>query len=275
MKLSILIRNLNEAEALRHALKAVRRQKPAFDYEIIVLDNESTDHSREIASEYGCIVKTLKRDEFTYGHALNTGLSYTSGEIVLLLSSHSILINEHFLTNLVGYFEDPKVGAVRCTRLSNRKQLFASFDQPVKVDAGKKEIGKILREDWDLLLYATCSAIRRNVWEKIPFHKTIESNEEKLWNLQMLKAGYQSLAMTSCYFMYVKDRDLRQSLNFDYVMTLSKARIAKDTVTEFTSLKEQLIGAAMRPWNEIKKLPKRIRFAFKLHKIRKIEQIDW
>ena len=49
MQLSILIRNLNEAESLEQALLALQKQQTSFDYEIVVIDNESEDNSRDIA----------------------------------------------------------------------------------------------------------------------------------------------------------------------------------------------------------------------------------
>ena len=56
MQLSILIRNLNEAKQLEQTLLALKRQQANFEYEILVIDNESDDNSVEIAERMGCMV---------------------------------------------------------------------------------------------------------------------------------------------------------------------------------------------------------------------------
>ncbi len=67
MQLSILIRNLNEAKSLEQTLLAIKKQQTNFEYEIVVIDNESDDNSVSIALQMGCKVFTLKRNEFTFG----------------------------------------------------------------------------------------------------------------------------------------------------------------------------------------------------------------
>ncbi|MFZ1801138.1 MAG: glycosyltransferase family 2 protein, partial [Chitinophagaceae bacterium] len=97
MQLSILIRNLNEAGALRQTLLSLKRQESGgLQYEVIIVDNESDDNSLEVAEELGCTVITMKRNEFTFGHALNVGISHCAGEFILVMSAHIILLNEFF-----------------------------------------------------------------------------------------------------------------------------------------------------------------------------------
>jgi len=103
MLVSVLIRNLNEGAALNICLKALKRQKVSFQYEIVIVDNESTDDSVAVAEAYGCKVVTLKRAAFSYGRAINFGFENCAGEYVLLLSSHVYLLNEDFLEQAVGY----------------------------------------------------------------------------------------------------------------------------------------------------------------------------
>src|SRR4030095_11599756 len=113
MQLSVLIRNLNEARNLEQTLLALQKQQTTFEYEVVVIDNESDDNSRDVALSKGCKVFTLPRNEFTYGHALNYGISKCSGEIIMILSAHVVLLNEFFLQKIPSYFEDPNVAGLR------------------------------------------------------------------------------------------------------------------------------------------------------------------
>jgi len=50
-KVSIIIRTKNEEEWISHCLDMVYRQS-FTDFEVILVDNESTDHTVEIARRY-------------------------------------------------------------------------------------------------------------------------------------------------------------------------------------------------------------------------------
>jgi len=88
IKLSVLIRCRNEGKSLRQVFDALKAQRCDFQWEIVVVDNESEDNTREVCHEYGARVVTLPRAEFTYGRATNFGISHSRGELILLMSAH-------------------------------------------------------------------------------------------------------------------------------------------------------------------------------------------
>jgi glycosyltransferase involved in cell wall biosynthesis len=197
MKLSILIRNKNEAKNLKRALKSVRYQEFApQDYEIVVVDDHSEDDSIQVAKDFGCRVVVLT-GTFSYGRAINFGIQECRGEIVLLLSAHNFLLGNQFLKDLVRQFDNSKIAAVRCTPVANQKQLLEShFPREIN-----KENFNVER-DWSYLIVANCCGIRREVALKCPFNEEIISNEEKLWAYELLKQGYSFLTTVPCYYSY-------------------------------------------------------------------------
>jgi glycosyltransferase involved in cell wall biosynthesis len=197
--ISILIRNKNEAKALHTALKSISAQHFTVPFEIVVVDDHSTDHSIDVAHKYGCKVVSLDKS-FTYGYAINFGVKHCQYEIILLLSSHNILISNDFSEKLIAYFADPKVAGVRCTPIANAKQVERSFDGFITIDRNNYSH----TNDWQNLLIANCSAIRKKVALEIPFNEEIRSNEEKLWCLDVMKKEYSIASNVSCYFLYNK-----------------------------------------------------------------------
>ncbi len=63
---SIIIRNRNEAKYLRPVLRALSLQE-VKNIELIVVDNESTDDSVEVARGFGAKIVTIGESSFTYG----------------------------------------------------------------------------------------------------------------------------------------------------------------------------------------------------------------
>jgi len=221
--ISILIRNKNESKALDKTLKSIHAQCFSVPFEIVVIDDHSSDHSIEVANQYGCKVVSLDRP-FTYGSAINFGVKHCQYEIILLLSSHNILLSNDFPGKLVEYFANPKVAGVRCTPIANSKQVEQSLEGFITIDRNNYSQAN----DWQNLLIANCSAIRKKVALEIVFNEAIRSNEEKLWCLEVMVKDYSIISNVPCYFLYNKKnnssaiiRDLISKFQIDGIKVIS------------------------------------------------------
>lgn len=200
--ISVLIRNKNEAISLEKAIKSICTQRFSVPFEIVVVDDGSTDNSIEVASKYGCKLVALDK-AFTYGYAINFGVKQCQYDIILLLSSHNILLSNDFPEKLIKYFSDPKVAGVRCTPIANSRQVGKSLDGFITINKDNYSHSN----DWQNLLIANCSAIRKKAALEIVFNETIRSNEEKLWCLDIMEKGYSIISNTPCYFLYNKQNN--------------------------------------------------------------------
>lgn len=202
--ISIVIRNLNEGESLRKVLQALKSQSrvPA---EIIVVDNESTDDSKQVAKEYGARVVSLPRYAFTYGRALNTGIREARQPFVLNLSAHSVPLGRTFIDDVLEPFSDPLVGAVNCREVGKKQEL-ADWPVPLRLS------GSV---DWDTLftqgLINSAAAIRRELWLRFPFDELLPFSEDVLWSRRVLLAG-QAIVMSAAMYVYLRDRTFLESV---------------------------------------------------------------
>ena len=203
MQLSILIRNLNEAISLRQTLCAIKKQQTNFEYEVVVIDNESDDNSVEVATSMGCKVFTLKRNEFTFGHALNFGIERCKGDIILILSAHVILLNEFFLQNIPAYFTDTKVAALRFVQPTSPEEMSSA----IKEGAQKltwNDTSNFVTDNWKKIIVNHCSAIRKSCWEIQQFDEKIFASEDKIWSLEILKKGFGIVYNVPGFYVYAK-----------------------------------------------------------------------
>ncbi|MCD6331055.1 MAG: glycosyltransferase family 2 protein [Thermoplasmata archaeon] len=84
MKVSIVIPTLNEEEGIGVTLDSIKREefaKRGWDLEIIIVDGNSRDRTREIAEEKGARVIIEPRKG--YGRAYKTGLKEVDGDIII------------------------------------------------------------------------------------------------------------------------------------------------------------------------------------------------
>ena len=74
MKLSLVIRCLNEEKHIGKLLAGVMEQT-VKDVEVVVVDSGSTDATLSIASRFPVKIVNIKPEDFSFGYALNVGLS--------------------------------------------------------------------------------------------------------------------------------------------------------------------------------------------------------
>jgi rhamnosyltransferase len=229
IKLSVVIRCRNEAKSLRHVFDALKAQRCSFGWEIVVVDNESEDETREVCREYGARVVTLPRREFTYGRATNAGISQARGELILLISAHAIPIGSHFFESAVAPFGDPEMAAARCLWLGSSKDIIGRWHRPKDIQYESREEQKIAESGTKWLgEYPTagCCVLRRSVWEEVKFDETLEANEDKFWGSQVLARGYKMRSCSEAMWVYMRNyqprdrwrKDNREQLAF-YRMT--------------------------------------------------------
>ena len=183
-KVSVIIRSKNEEKWIGHCLTAVYTQDFS-DFEVILVDNNSTDNSLEIASRYP-IEKIINIEEFLPGLALNEGIRVSSGQYIVCLSAHCIPKDNYWLSNLVDSLDaNEKTAGVY------GRQLPVSFTDA----ADKRDLLIVFGEDRriqvkDYFFHNANSIIRRDLWNKFPFDENVTNIEDRVWGKQMIKLGY-------------------------------------------------------------------------------------
>lgn len=115
-RISILIPNRDHADDLRRCIDSIRERSTYENYEIIVIENNSSD--RAVFAYY----ETLKKQknitvvtydgEFNYAKINNFGARHASGKYLLLLNNDTQVISMNWLEALLMYAQRPDVGAV-------------------------------------------------------------------------------------------------------------------------------------------------------------------
>jgi glycosyltransferase involved in cell wall biosynthesis len=90
IRLSIIIPNYNYADFVGKAIEsALAVDWP--DVEIIVVDDGSTDASRDVIKSFGKQITAIFQDNATQRVACNTGFAHSSGNVIIFLDSDDIL----------------------------------------------------------------------------------------------------------------------------------------------------------------------------------------
>jgi GT2 family glycosyltransferase len=127
--LSIIIVSYNTQEYTLECLRSIYEQTKGISYEIIVVDNASSDGSAEAIEQEFPLVKLIKsKDNQGFAAANNIGFSYATGRYLLLLNSDTVLVGNVLSDTLQAIEGDNTTGVLGCRAfLSNGKQQNTFF----------------------------------------------------------------------------------------------------------------------------------------------------
>ena len=181
---SIIVRTKNEERWIGHCLSMLYEQDYT-DFEVILVDNNSTDHTVAIAKRFP-IAKIINIDNFIPGKALNDGIRASTGKFIVCLSAHCVPKNKNWITTLLRNFEnDDKLAGVY------GRQLPLSFTD----DTDKRDLLIVFGQDRrvqykDYFFHNANSMLRREVWDKFPFDEAVTNIEDRVWGKEVTGAGY-------------------------------------------------------------------------------------
>lgn len=193
--ISVVIRNKNQEKALGFLLRNLKERYSQDIDEIIVLDNLSTDGSKDITAQFNAKFVSIKK--FSYGGSANLAALSASNNIVVIFSAHSYPVSPDFFKVIKEKFESNKnLAGLRCLHSSND---FKNYILGIDARTDPNKSGVIF----------SGSAFSRKVWEVIPFNEQVPTFEDKDWTLRVLKAGYD-IEFAPVVFNYEIKRTLAQ-----------------------------------------------------------------
>lgn len=115
MDISIIIVNYNTCNITRKCLDSIFKWTHDVTFEVIVVDNDSYDGSKDMLSSYQGIKYVQSGRNLGFGKANNLGYKVSTGRYVLLLNSDTFLLN-NAIKHFVDEFEklEENVGCIGC-----------------------------------------------------------------------------------------------------------------------------------------------------------------
>lgn len=115
MDVSVIIVNFNTWKLTIEAIQSVMNSKTAFSYEIILVDNSSSDDSvNKIKTAFPDITLIVNDQNLGFSKANNQGIRISKGRYILLLNSDTVIQVDTLQTMINFMDENPRVGASGC-----------------------------------------------------------------------------------------------------------------------------------------------------------------
>ena len=194
----VLIRFSNSSDTLPDVLAALQRQTLHPDF-ILGVDSGSQDGSRALVEAVGGNVIEWSH-RYEHSKVLNFGISHLQADLILILSSHTVLEDPETLSRMVEAMSDPRTA---CVSLKWDADPFYSdaIDWRELSTKGLK-FGSIYSNSMGM--------VRRREWERLPFDESLDTAEDYSWSIHQLGLG------KICRRLKLPFRYRRSGANRDY-----------------------------------------------------------
>ena len=168
IKVSVIICTRNRAKSLKECLAAFEMMvlRPDITWELIVVDNNSTDNTRDVIQEFSerapVTVKYVHEIKPGLGHARNAGIELATGEVIAFTDDDCIVTSDWLASMVHEFRSDPTISGV-----GGRVELYDIRDKPITINTSLKR--GLLSSIGQVFGYIPgCNmAFKRNVFDQI------------------------------------------------------------------------------------------------------------
>ncbi|WP_425060457.1 hypothetical protein SCACP_11710 [Sporomusa carbonis] len=207
MKTDIIILTYNQLEYTKECIKSIRNYTEPGTYEIIIVDNHSTDGTIEWLKKQSDLKVIYNEQNLGFSKGCNQGITVASGDNILLLSS-DVVVTHCWLNNLTHcLYSDEKIGAVGpitniCSNYQDRWVGCTSMEQVHEFAEKHNKTPDAWEERLKLVGY--CMLIKKEVVDRVGLFDetfTSESFEDDDYSFRIRLAGYK-LILCKDTFVY-------------------------------------------------------------------------
>jgi rhamnosyltransferase len=171
---------------------------------ILFIDCESTDGSREAAVRSGVRLEDWEAAKYVPGRVLNFGMERTESRFVAFVNADAVPLHVDALAKLVAPLSDPTVAATFARQVAR-----PDADLLTRLDYERTFGDGVVATRVGEFFSMAASAIRRDVWDRIPFDPSLRYSEDVDWTTRVRALGYQVVYVPDSRFEHSHAYDLR------------------------------------------------------------------
>ncbi|CUH96257.1 hypothetical protein P22_2347 [Propionispora sp. 2/2-37] len=200
METSIIILTYNKLKYTKKCIESIRAYTTPGTYEIIVVDNNSTDGTVQWLKKQQDIRVIFNKENKGFPKGCNQGMEVARGNNIMLLNN-DVIVTQYWLDNLLkALYSDPQIGAVGpvTNNSSYGQKINVNYKSIEQMQNFAKEynISNPMRWDKRLKLIGFCLVLKREVMDRVGLLDEMFSPgnfEDDDYSVRIRRAGYHLL----------------------------------------------------------------------------------
>lgn len=227
-KTAIIILTYNNLQFNKECLESIRKYTKEGSYEIVIVDNNSTDGTRDWLLEQKDIKLLLNDENMGFPMGCNMGIELAEKDSDILLLNNDIVVTPRWLENMQKcLYSDDKIGAVgvMCNQFANHQGIelvYTNMDEMVEF-ADKINVSDSSKWEEKNFLIGFCKLIRRDVLERVgrlderysPGY--VEDND---LSIAIINEGYKLMLCHDVYIHHYLGTSFRKDWNKFWTLVL-------------------------------------------------------
>lgn len=183
-RVSVVMRSHNDMPIVADTLAALHAQRVPHD--LVSFENASVDGTRERMAVHSTRLHHVPDGAYVPGAVLNAAMRATDGDVVVFLNADCVPADEDWLATLLAPFADPAVAA------TFGRQFPRPGCDPMQARDTESTYGDGAGQlRWRHCFSMAASAVRRSVWEAMPFREDLRYSEDIDWTWRARQAGFR------------------------------------------------------------------------------------
>ena len=209
---SIVILSCNTYNLTRQCIESIRRYTEIGSYELIVVDNGSTDGSVEYLKQQSDVRGVYNKKNVGFSKGYNQGIMIAQGTEILLLKSDTVATSRWLSQLKYALYSEDKVGVVSCvTNYGSDAQQLKSVPYNIQNLDDLSEFAEHYNhtdaKSWveKTTLVGGCLCVKKSVIDEIGLLDemfTLGSYAEEDYSLRIIKAGYRLILCADTFIYY-------------------------------------------------------------------------
>ena len=231
---SIIMLTYNQLEYTKLCIESIRKFTPKECYEIIIVDNASTDGTKEYLKQQDDLKIIFNEENKGFPKGCNQGIKISEGENILLLNNDTI-VNPDWLYRLnSALYSNENIGAVGAisNSCSNGQQIPVRYENMNQMLNLANEIyyNNKGRYKYITRLVGFCYLIKKEVLNKIGLLDEIftpGNYEDDDISLRIRQVGYELLLCEDTFIHHYGSASFNKDLNsFQSTLNINREKIS-------------------------------------------------
>lgn len=231
MKTSIIILTYNNLQYTRQCIESIRKNTKLGTYEIVIVDNASSDGTKEWINEQENIVSIQNQENLGFPKGCNQGIEIAKGDNILLLNN-DVIVTPNWLKNMIKcLYSSEDIGAVG--PVSNNVTYYQQIDvdytslDELNEFATKHNVSDFSKWEERIKLIGFCMLIKKSVLDKIGLldERFSPGNfEDDDLSIRIRNEGYKNILCSDTFIHHYGNASFMKNGNYEKLLNINEEK---------------------------------------------------